>query len=68
MTHDFKIQETWEGDGTGGVMFQLPNRGSVFVSRWSGRGDPPNATEQDWIDARQIVAAIEHAIENGVFS
>lgn len=65
MTHEFKIEETWEGDGTGGVMFRLPSGGVVFVSRWTNRGQPDKATPEDWADALAITSAIEAVIEAG---
>lgn len=65
MTHEFKMTEAWEGDGTGGVMFQLAGGGFVFVSRWTDRGKPDKATPEDWADADAIVAAIEVAMQSG---
>lgn len=54
----FELKETWEGDGTGGVMFELPSGGTVFVTRWTDRGEPTRATPQDWADARLLVDAL----------
>ena len=65
MTHEFKIEETWDGDGAGGVMFTLPSGGIVFISRCTDRGQPPNATQEDWSDALAITSAIESAMESG---
>lgn len=52
-------KDAWEGDGTGGVSFSLPSGGVVFVSRWTDRGEPDNATSQDWDDAKELIAAYE---------
>lgn len=59
----FELSQTWEGDGTGGVMFNMPSGGAVFVSRWTDRGEPDHATPEDFADAEFIVAAVKEKLE-----
>ena len=38
------ISEMWDGDGTGGAGFCLPNGLVVFITEWTDRGEPNRMT------------------------
>jgi hypothetical protein len=54
-----------EGDGTGGVLMELPSGGKVFVTRWYDRGEPDSPTPNDWREARAIAALVKAAVDGG---
>lgn len=51
-------KEAWEGDGMGGVGFNLPSGGWCFISRGYGQGNPKDAQPLDWHDAQVVVRAL----------
>lgn len=58
-TEPFVITETWEGDGTGGAAFLLPDETVVFVSEWTDRGQPREMTSRAFGHAERIRDAIK---------
>ena len=48
------VHEEWEGDGTAGAAFQLPNGMTVFVTEWTDRGKPDRMTEAAFVTAKLI--------------
>lgn len=48
------VSETWEGDGTGGAHFKLPDGTVVFVSEWTDRGVPGEMTQNAFEHACKI--------------
>lgn len=53
--------ETWEGDSTAGYGLTLPDKGCVFVSRWTDRGTPDKLLPIDEADGR-LIAAMRNAL------
>lgn len=56
------LEEMYEGDGTAGVGFALSDGGVVFVTRWTDRGQPREATPADWQMATFLRECVEQEV------